>query len=118
MHESPGTREMRHKVFFCPFWTFQNRRLNYLRHCMSHTSAGKMLPDLAMLLDLLKMIVSAKVGRYIIGSDKKTTTQTAQLPMSSAVTALHVGSHHADTPGCDLMNNALHTLTLNESLGS
>ena len=38
------------------------------------------------------------------GSDKKTTTQTTQLPLSSAVTALQVGSHHADTPGCDLMN--------------
>ena len=75
-----------------------------------------MLPDLAMLLDVLKMIMSAKVGKGIIGSDEKMTRQTTQLPVSSAVTGLHVGSHHGDTPGCNLMNNALQTSTLNESL--
>ena len=97
MHESPSAGETGHKVFSRPFWTYRNRRQHYLSCSTDYTSLTtdctrdlparcyglvKMLPDSAVLPDVLKISVLASGGRGIIGSDEKTTWSTAGMPRS------------------------------------
>ena len=77
MHESPAAGETGHKVFSRPFRTYRNRRQLYLScstDCPSLTTdctrdlparcygLVKMLPDSAVLPDVLKISVLARGG--------------------------------------------------------
>ena len=118
MHESPAAGETGHKVFSRPFWTYRNRRQHYLSCSTDYTSLTtdctrdlparcyglvKMLPDSAVLPDVLKISVLARGGRGIIGSDEKTTGPRNLMPRSPVpeVAGLHAESrcsHHTGLP--------------------
>ena len=117
MLESPAAGETGHKVFSRPFRTYRNRRQLYLScstDCTSLTTDCtrdlparcygliKMLPDSAVLPDVLKISVLASGGRGIIGSDEKTTWSTAGMPRSPvpevAGQLCHACSQHTGGP--------------------
>ena len=58
------------------------------------------LPDVVELPDVDKMVLLARWGRGIVGSEK-TTSSTAAMPRSPGpeVTGLHACSHHTVGPG-------------------
>ena len=70
-----------------------------------------MLPDSAVLPDVLKISVLARGGRGIIGSDEKTTWSTAGKPRSPVpeVAGLHAESRCSNHTGLPDLDCSHHT---------